>query len=504
MEAVSFEYKAYKPRPFTKEERPYTTILFGGLTFKHERLITGALENMGYKAKPLPNIERIDLDIGKEYIDVGACCPTTFTAGNLARALMDIEKREGRDAVRDRYIFVTVGACGPCRFGQYHESYERVLEGLNLRDFRLFLLDLLQLEQSADGGGLEVSMPLTLGLVYAMFMGDLITDMEYATRPYEVKKGQTDQVVRESVEVLYEKLKKRPIVGKKLGNFLWHIFTDYFVDALKEVKKLWDEIEVDRLQPKARVKITGEFWLQTHEGDGNYNIKRWLEEQGAEVIPPPVAVWMDYLIHMELFKLEDAKPFVKNYYLKKFIISLFAWLYRRTYDKLRKALNNIPNPLPSQRELKELARPYFYYRLAGGEGHMLIGKALYALKHKQAHMICELSPYGCLPNTMSVGAMAKVLADYPELLYAPIEVKGDSEVHAYSRCQMVLTEAKRRAKEEFEQALERTGLSLEEIREFEEKHPQLKRATYKVPNYGYVGTSANYVMHVAKLMGRLR
>lgn len=88
------------------------------------------------------------------------------------------------------------------------------------------------------------------------------------------------------------------------------------MDALKEVKKLWDEIEVDRLQPKARVKITGEFWLQTHEGDGNYNIKRWLEEQGAEVIPPPVAVWMDYLIHMELFKLEDAKPFVKNYYLK--------------------------------------------------------------------------------------------------------------------------------------------------------------------------------------------
>jgi hypothetical protein len=111
-------------------------------------------------------------------------------------------------------------------------------------------------------------MPLTLGLV--------ITDMEYATRLYEVKKGQTDQMVKDIVEVLYEKLKKRPIVGKKLGNFLWHIFTDYFVDALKEVKKLWDEIEVDRLQPKAGVKITGEFWLQTHEGDGNYNIKRWL------------------------------------------------------------------------------------------------------------------------------------------------------------------------------------------------------------------------------------
>ncbi len=504
METVSFEYRAYKPRPFTKEERSHTTILFGGLTFKHERLIEGALENMGYRTKSLPNIERIDLDIGKEYIDVGACCPTTFTAGNLARTLMEIEKREGKEAVKDKYVFVTVGACGPCRFGQYHESYERVLEGLNLREFRLFLLDLLQLEQSREGGGLEIGMPLTLGLVHAMFMGDLITDMEYATRPYEVKKGQTDQVVRESVELLYRKMKERPIVGKKLGNFLWHTFTNYFVNALKEVRRLWDQIEVDRLQPRAKVKITGEFWLQTHEGDGNYNIKRWLEEQGAEVIPPPVAVWMDYLINMQLFKLEDSKPFVKNYYLRKGVISFFAWLYRRTYNKLRKALNSIPNPLPDQRELKELARPYFHYRLTGGEGHMLIGKSLYSLKHKQAHMVCELSPYGCLPNTMSVGAMAKVLAEYPDLLYAPIEIKGDSEVHAYSRCQMVLTEAKRRAKEEFEQVLERTGLSVEQIREFEEKHPELRRATYKVPHYGYAGTSANYVMHVAKLMGKIK
>ena len=78
METMEVHYRAYRPRPFTKEERPYTTILFGGLAWKHERLIQGSLERMGYKAQPLPNIERVDLDVGKEYIDVGACCPTTF------------------------------------------------------------------------------------------------------------------------------------------------------------------------------------------------------------------------------------------------------------------------------------------------------------------------------------------------------------------------------------------------------------------------------------------
>jgi len=201
--------------------------------------------------------------------------------------------------------------------------------------------------------------------------------------------------------------------------------------------------------------------------------------------------------------LEDAKGFVKRYYLKKFAIGTIASLYKMVYNRLRRALNNIPNPLPDQRKLKDLARPYFHYRLTGGEGHMLIGKALYAYLNRQAHMICELSPYGCLPNTMSVGAMAKVLGDYPDLLYAPIEIKGDAEVHAYSRCQMILTEAKRRAKEEFEEVLERTGLTVEDIRNFEEDHPELRRATYKVPHYGYAGTASNYAMHIAKLMGRI-
>jgi len=90
---------------------------------------------------------------------------------------------------------------------------------------------------------------------------------------------------------------------------------------------------------------------------------------------------------------------------------------------------------------------------------MLIGKALHTYHHKKAHMTCELSPYSCMPNTMSVGSMANVLK-YSDLLYAPIEVKGDSEVHALSRCQMIHTEAKKRASAEFEGTLKKTGRAL--------------------------------------------
>ncbi|MDX1375625.1 MAG: hypothetical protein R3357_08695, partial [Burkholderiales bacterium] len=115
----------------------------------------------------------------------------------------------------------------------------------------------------------------------------------------------------------------------------------------------------------------------------------------------------------------------------------------------------------------------------------------------KAHMICELSPYSCMPNTMSIGAMAAMSGRHPDLLYAPLEVKGDAEVHALSRCQMILTEAKKRAQREYEQALERTGLDEAALRAAVDARPELRQATFRVPHYGVAGSAANLALHVA-------
>ncbi|MBI4639882.1 MAG: hypothetical protein HY731_04270 [Candidatus Tectomicrobia bacterium] len=487
-------YRGYKPRPFPREERENVTILFGGLTLKHERLIQGVFHNLGYHAQPLPNVARRDLDTGKELVDVGACCPTTFTTGSLVNFLKSEAGRIGKEAVVKDYVYLTAGNCGACRFGQYHQSYTLALGTVGLPDFRLFLLAQDGLDQGrVPGGGLEVTMPFTMGTVWAILCGDLMTDLEYMTRPYEVVPGQTDQVVKESIEYLTEVFQKKPIRGKKWGALAWYFLTDYFVSALKEVKKKWDAIEVDRLRVKPKVKITGEFWLQTHEGDGNYNIKRWLVQEEAEVIPPPIAVWLDYWMRWYIMGWEETKEIDRYARLKILAVCTLQKVFQWSYNRLRKALGGLPYELPDQDELRRLAAPYYHSRLSGGEGDMLVGKALYAYHHRTAHMICELSPYSCMPNTMSIGAMANVLGKYPDLLYAPIEIKGDAEVHALSRCQMVLTEAKKRAQREFEYVLAKTGLSLEKLRQWQEQHPQVRRATFRVRNFGFAGTAANYL-----------
>jgi predicted nucleotide-binding protein (sugar kinase/HSP70/actin superfamily) len=256
-------------------------------------------------------------------------------------------------------------------------------------------------------------------------------------------------------------------------------------------------VEVDRLRVKPMVKITGEFYLQTVEGDPNYNIHRWLESEGAEVYPAAITIWFDYLMRHAGQDLEDHIGLQKHARLKLAGLRAAQSALRWTHERMRRALNGVPHEMPDQNELRELAAPYYNSRLNGGEGDMLIGKALWAYHHKKAHMTCELSPYSCMPNTMSIGAMGAVLGKYPDLLYAPLEIKGDAEVHALSRCQMILTEAKKRAQREFEQVLERTGLSMTELRAGVHERPELARATYRVPRYGVAGTAANLALHIA-------
>jgi len=257
-------YRAYKPRPFTREERDEVTILFGGLHWRAERVIQGTMENLGYRMQALPTATREDLLTGREIADIGQCCPTSFTTGNLANYLRGKAAEIGADAVAERYIYVTAGSCGACRFGQYHQSYELALRNVGLDAFRMFLLGQDGIDQDPSaGGGLELNLPFTLGAVWGIVLTDVVQDLEYQVRPYEVRRGDAEAAARESVEYLYDVFRKRPWRGDKLRSLAWHLATPYFVNAMKEVRRRFDAVEVDRLRVKPTVKITGEFYLQT-------------------------------------------------------------------------------------------------------------------------------------------------------------------------------------------------------------------------------------------------
>src|SRR5690348_8020936 len=106
-------FKRPTEKPFTAAQRGSTTLLFGGLTWKHEKLVHGALEGLGYRAEavPTPNVKAFQT--GKEYGNNGQCNPTYFTVGNLVQYLQTLEEQGlSKQEIIDRYVFFTAGEIG--------------------------------------------------------------------------------------------------------------------------------------------------------------------------------------------------------------------------------------------------------------------------------------------------------------------------------------------------------------------------------------------------------
>ena len=272
---------------------------------------------------------------------------------------------------------------------------------------------------------------------------------------------------------------------------------------------------------KPVVKITGEFWAQITEGDGNFHMFDFLEREGAQVIVEPIATWVAYLMYQAkahaIAKWPVNRPHRNPewYELKKNLANYFglhkklwgigfgegAWKY--FYHRTIKNMGGITHHLVPQTELAEMAHPFYNQFARGGEGHLEVGKNVYYTVHKLCHMVLALKPFGCMPSSQSDGVQSAVVNKFKDMIFLPIETSGEGEVNAHSRVQMALGEAKVKAKTEFEQCLKSTGKSLDEIREYIAEHPELRRPFYHVPHReGVAGTAAQFILHVSDRMDK--
>ncbi len=525
--------------PFTRSQRDHTTILFGGLTWKHEKLILGALESLGYKAEAMPVPSKKGFQLGKEYGNNGQCNPTYFTVGNLVQYLQSLEEKGmSKQEIIDRYVFFTAGACGPCRFGMYEAEYRLALRNSGFDGFRVLLFQQNGgLDQAEAEAGLEMNLDFFLNILNAMNIGDIINDVAYQIRPFEVNAGETDRVLDECMDLLHEVMRRRrpwTLEGKLgsllsktnfagtaeyLGKFLNQLYGDDYTAALHEVRDRFNAIPVDRTRVKPIVKITGEFWAQTTEGDGNFNMFKFLEREGAQVLVEPVGTWIMYMIHQAKQQIRDERGLeliqrgVSKWNLPKLFsshvnakqklakLSAAEVVFKREYHRLIDALGGIAHHLTDQYELQRLGHPFYNSRAGGGEGHLEVAKNIYYSNKDLCHMVLSLKPFGCMPSTQSDGAQSAVVSNYRDMIYLPVETSGEGEINAHSRVQMALGEAKSKAKKEFTETLERTGLTLEKCRAWVEAHPETKRPMYQVPHTkGVVGAAANFVHHIAERM----
>ena len=534
-------------RPFTAAERDRVTILFGGLTAKHEALIKGVFQAAGYRTEVLPTADVAAFQLGKEYGNNGQCNPTYFTVGQLIKYLQHLESIGlSRQEIIEQYVFFTAGSCGPCRFGMYEAEYRLALQNAGFDGFRVLLFQQTDGIRAASGEpGLKFTVDFGMGAFTALNVGDILNDLTYQIRPFEVHPGQTDDVMHEVMKTLTRAVRDRRryeiedhapewlmtrLRSRKrlrdtlntLGKIYDHLYGPHTLEALATARERIGAIEVDRLRVKPVVKVTGEFWAQTTEGDGNFQMFSFLEREGAQVMVEPISTWVMYMLWLakanRIRRKEVDYPtlpwtnpkarLARELAFRRTVayLGLGVWFWNRQYVRIIRHLGELAHPLVSLDELAALAAPYYNVFARGGEGHMEVAKNIYYTVKKRAHMVLSLKPFGCMPSSQSDGVQAAVMNHFKDMIFLPIETSGEGEINAHSRVQMALGEAKAKARTEFAQALSSTGKSLDEVRRFIEAYPVLRHPFYRVPHRdGMTGTAAQFVLHVGDLIdGRAR
>src|SRR6202000_3333170 len=538
------EFKKPVERTFTAGERDYVTILFGGLTWKHEEMIKAVFHGSGYRCENIPTPVVADFQAGKEFGNNGQCNPTYFTVGNLVRYLQGLEQQGlTKQQIIDNYVFFTAGSCGPCRFGMYEAEYRFALQNSGFVGCRVLLFHQTQGIKAASGEpGLKFSVDFGMGMLNALNLGDVLNELVYQVRPFEVNKGETDKVIREAAKTLTDTLRDRkrwhimeaapewakPYLKKHdkitgisctLGKVVHNLYGKEYVDALHACRDSIDAIEVDRLRVKPVIKITGEFWAQTTEGDGNFNMFAFLEKEGAQVLVEPIATWIAYMMYVakegararagaqaphrdpKWYELNKRAENGLALFKKTGGLSAGSAMWTYFYHRTIRHMGDTAHHLIPQKELARLAHPFYHQLARGGEGHMEVGKNVYYTVNHLCHMVLALKPFGCMPSTQSDAVQSGVVSKYKDMIFLPIETSGEGEVNAHSRVQMALAEAKAKARAEFEGVLSKTGKRLDDLRGYVEDHPELKHALYKVPHQeGIAGTAAQFAWHVSDLI----
>jgi predicted nucleotide-binding protein (sugar kinase/HSP70/actin superfamily) len=495
------------PRTFTREQREHTTILVCGLTMAHDLFIQAALRGIGYKVLAMDVPDNDALQYGREYGNRGQCNPTYFTVGNLVKYLDGLREQgmKTEDIVKN-HVFITAGACGPCRFGTYVTEYRKALRDSGFDGFRVLLFQQTGgLKQATgDGVGLEMNPTFFWGIVRAVLIGDVLNALGYRIRPYEVEPGAADRALETSKRIIAQAFEDNTSITVALFK------------ARRELAK----VKVDRLKIKPRVGIIGEFWAMTTEGDGNYGLQRFIEGEGAEADIQIVISWLLYMLWQGRYDTAQraelrgfdadkgtggSKFSLKNVDVRKRLASLWAGekVLRGMFTGLAAAMGLEDYHLPDMNEIAGISHAFYDNNLRGGEGHMEVGKLIQNVAYSKVNMTLSVKPFGCMPSSsVSDGIQSMITELYPQGIFLPIETNGDGAVNVYSRVQMQLFKAKQHAQKEVDKALADVGMTMDEVRAYLAKHPALTSAFHRSPHRAGC-TSADLIYEVGARRHRL-
>ncbi len=240
----------------------------------------------------------------------------------------------------------------------------------------------------------------------------------------------------------------------------------------------------------------------TTEGDGNYQIQHFLEQEGAEVVIQPLFNWLFYLLwdmQYEVDRRRDLRvadapgrglagrsplKLMLAARLTKVALGAMVRLFARSAG-CKEA------HVPDIAAMARATHGFYDSTVRGGEAFMEVGKFIDAAREKRAHLVVSVKPFGCLPSSgVSDGVQSLVNTLFPDTAFYALETTGDGIGSVYSRLQMMLFNAHKRAKADFNAALTEVSLDEQTLHDRLRDDATRNNALYAPPRH-YPTTAAN-------------
>jgi len=419
-EDTSYTPYNYEKNYFKKEDKEHT-LLFPDMTQFHMPLLKAVLNSSGYKAVYLNKTTENSVETGLKYVNNDACYPAVIVTGQLIEALQSGEY----DLDNTSVIITQTG--GGCRATNYIGLIRKALKDAGLEKVSILSFNLSGLEKEQ---AFHLTLPMLNKLLMAVLYGDVLMKLLYATRPYEVNKGEA--------QALYEKWNKKCYDAVTRGKI-----TEYRRN-IKAIVNDFNNIKVN-LTNKPKVGIVGEILIKYHQFGNDHLVDR-LEAEGAEVCAPELMGFVKYSAYNSLIKDSILKTGSFYSYLCKKVLDLIG-LYERPINKavegtrFKKSVDIY--------KLSENVEGILSTGNQTGEGWYLTGEMIELIKEGINNIVC-VQPFACLPNHIVGKAVIKRIRElYPESNIVAIDYDpGASHANQINRIKLMLTVAKENLEKE--------------------------------------------------------
>ena len=415
--------KAEMPKKieFTKYMKESYTILAPQMAPDHFDILQGALESEGYHFEFLKTVDTKVIDEGLKYVNNDSCYPSITVVGQF----MDAVKSGKYDVNRLALLMSQTG--GACRASNYVGYIRKALIEAGYPQIPVIALSAQGIETN-EGFNLSTSM-LNKSLM-SMLYGDLIMRVSNATRPYEINKGETNEMKEKWIDIC-----RKQVRSPRMSQFK------------KNIYKIVEDFESIPIEKKAipKVGIVGEI-LVKYLPEANNNLQDILEKEGAEVVLPDLTDFIMYSLRNAVHKHQLLSKGRFGAVLCDMGVK-FIEFYRR---HIRKALANsrFDTPLYVE-ELENLAEPVVSLGNQYGEGWLLTAEMLELIESGAPNIVC-IQPFGCLPNHITGKGVIKTIREmHEEANIIPIDYDpGASEVNQINRIKLMLNQARENLEKE--------------------------------------------------------